>query len=66
MDSKTDFATIIVAICVAGYAAIMLACLAHDLGLPDARIRYLSMTGALFLALPVALDLLRSRSDRIG
>ena len=64
MDSKIDYATVIVAICVAAYAAIMLAYVAHDFGLPGAQIRRLSTAAALFLALPVALDLLRSRPDK--
>ena len=60
-DSKTDFASIAVAICVAAYTAIMLAYLAqYDLGLTALQTRHLSMTAALFLALPVALDLLRA------
>ncbi|WP_407146100.1 hypothetical protein [Bradyrhizobium sp. ORS 86] len=66
MDSKIDVATIMVAICVAAYAAIVLACIAHDLGLPGAQIRHLSMSAALFIALPVALDLLRSRPGKAG
>lgn len=60
-DSKTDFESIAVAICVAAYTAIMLAYLAqYDLGLTAAQTRHLSMVGALFLALPIALDFLRS------
>ncbi|BBC00323.1 MULTISPECIES: hypothetical protein [Bradyrhizobium] len=60
-DSKTDFGSIAVTICVAAYIAIMLAYLAqYDLGLTAAQTRHLSMLAALFLALPVALDLLRT------
>ena len=60
-DSKTDFGSIAVAICVAAYTAIMLAYLAqHDLGLTAAQTRHLSMIAALFLALPIALDFLRT------
>ena len=60
-DSKTDFESIAVAICVAAYTAIMLAYLAqYDLGLTAAQTRHLSMVAALFLALPIALDFLRS------
>lgn len=60
-DSKTDFGSIAVAVCVAAYAAIMLAYLAqYDLGLSATQTRHLSMTAALFLALPIALDLLRA------
>ena len=62
MDDKTDFASIIVAVCVAGYAATMLAYVAQfDLGLSAAQTRHDSMIAALFLALPVALDFLRTR-----
>ena len=61
MDNKTDFATIIVAVGVAGYAAMMLAYVAQiDLGLSAAQTRHVSMITAVFLALPVALDFLRT------
>ena len=64
MDSKTDFGSIVVAICVAAYTAIMLAYLAqHNLGLTATQTRHLSMLAALFLALPIALDLLRAGAD---
>ncbi|WGR92080.1 hypothetical protein MTX26_17615 [Bradyrhizobium sp. ISRA443] len=53
MDSEIDFATIIVAVCIAAYAAIMLACVADDFDLPGAQIRRLAMTAAVCLALPV-------------
>ncbi|HEX7922300.1 MAG TPA: hypothetical protein VF583_15185 [Bradyrhizobium sp.] len=60
-DSKIDFGSIAVAICVAAYTAIMLAYLAqHDLGLTAAQTRHFSMVAALFLALPIALDFLRT------
>jgi hypothetical protein len=62
MDSKIDFRTIIVAICVAGYAAITLAYLAqNNLGLSAAQTRHFSMIAAVFLACPVVLDLLRAK-----
>ena len=64
-DSKTDFATIIIAVCVAGYAAIMLGYVAqNDLGLSVAQTRHLSMIAALSLALPVALGFLRRAPDK--
>jgi len=66
MDSKFDAAIIMVAVCVAAYAAIMLACIAHGFGLPGAQIRHLSMGAALFIALPVALDLLRTPPGKAG
>ncbi|WP_375783126.1 hypothetical protein ACE10Z_24890 [Bradyrhizobium sp. Pha-3] len=60
-DSKTDFGSIAVAICVGAYTAIMLAYLAqYDLGLTATETRHLSVVAALFLALPIALDLLRT------
>jgi hypothetical protein len=65
MDDKTDLGTIIVAVCVAAYAAIMLAYLAlADLGLAAGQIRHLSLISALLLALPVALDFLRAGLGR--
>ena len=64
MDDKTDFGTIAVAVCVAAYAALMLACAAYDLGLPAAQTRHLSVVAALFLALPVAFDFLRTAPDK--
>lgn len=64
-DSKTDFATIIVAVCVAGYAAIMLGYVAqNDLGLSAVQTRHFSMIAALSLALPVALGFLRAGPDK--
>ncbi|MGF6308995.1 hypothetical protein ABIB82_002952 [Bradyrhizobium sp. i1.8.4] len=60
-DSKTDFGSIAVAVCVAAYTAITLAHLAqYDLGLTATQTRRLSTTAALFLALPIALDFLRT------
>ncbi|WP_426443028.1 hypothetical protein [Bradyrhizobium genosp. P] len=65
MDNRIDFVTIVVAVCVAAYAAIMLACVAQtEFGLAAAQIRHLSMIAALFIALPVALDFLRPRPDK--
>ena len=65
-DSKTDFGSIAVAICVAAYTAIMLAYLAqYDLGLSATQTRHLSMVAALLLALPVALDLLRAGAGNV-
>jgi hypothetical protein len=65
MDNRIDFGTIIIAVCVAGYAAIMLACVAQTgFGLSAAQTRHLSTITALFIALPVALDFLRPRPDK--
>ncbi len=67
MDNRIDFASVVVAVCVAGYVAIMLAYVArNDLGLSGAEIRHLAVLSALFLALPVAMDFLRTRIDRTG
>ncbi|MBR0757948.1 hypothetical protein JQ604_37695 [Bradyrhizobium jicamae] len=66
MDSRIDLAGLIVAICVAAYAAIMLDYLAlNGLGLSIPQLRHLSMVAAVFLALPVAMDFLRARPDNI-
>ena len=66
MDSRIDFASLIVAICVAAYAAIMLDYLAlHRLGLSITQVRHLSMVSAFCLALPVAMDLLRAHPDNV-
>jgi hypothetical protein len=63
MQSKTDFVSIVVAVCVAAYAAIMLAHPAqYDLGLSTAQTRHLSVLAALVLALPIVLDFLRAGS----
>ncbi len=65
MQSKTELDTLVVAVCVAAYAAIMLAHVAlQDLGLSAARTRHLSMLAALLLALPVGLDFLRARAGK--
>jgi hypothetical protein len=63
MENRVDFETIIVAVCVAGYAALMLGYLAqHDLGLSSAQIRHMAMISADLLAMPVAMDFLRTKS----
>jgi len=66
MDSRIDIASLIVAICVAAYAAIMLDYLAlNGLGLSITQLRHLSMVAAVFVALPVAMDFLRARPDNV-
>ncbi|QPF81873.1 hypothetical protein IC762_18905 [Bradyrhizobium genosp. L] len=66
MDSKTDFVAIIVAVCVAAYAAILLGHVAqNDLGLSAVQVRHLAMIAALALALPVALGSLRTGPDKV-
>jgi hypothetical protein len=67
LDNRIDVATIIVAVCVAAYAAIMLAYVAQtEFDLPATQLRHLSMIAALFIAFPVALDFLRPRPDKAG
>jgi hypothetical protein len=63
MENRVDFHAIIVAVCVAGYAALMLGYVAHeDLGFSCAQIRHVAMISADLLAMPVAMDLLRTKS----
>jgi hypothetical protein len=60
MENKFDLPTIIAAVFVAGYAAIMLEYVAHDeLGFSTAHIRHIAMTVA------VLVGMLRSSPDRI-
>lgn len=66
MENKFDLPTIIAAVFVAGYAAIMLEYLAHDdLGLSTAQIRHIAMIAAVLVGMWVAMDMLRSTPDRI-
>ena len=65
MDNRTDFGTIIVAVCVAAYAAMMIAYVAEaQFGLASAQIRHLSIIAALFVAFPVVLGFLPTRTDK--
>ncbi|MBR0693474.1 hypothetical protein [Bradyrhizobium lablabi] len=67
MGNRIDFEGIVVAICVAAYVAIMLVHVARDdLGFSGAQIRHLSMVGAVVLAIPLAMDLLRTGPDKTG
>ena len=62
MENSIDFETIVIAVCVAAYAAIMLAYVAHDdLGFSSAQIRHAAMVAAALLALPVVMDFWRGR-----
>lgn len=64
MKSRVDLETIVVAVCVAGYAALLLGYVAHeDLGFSSAQIRHLAMISADLLAMPVTLDFLRAKSS---
>jgi hypothetical protein len=65
MDSRIDFGGLVVAICVAAYAAVMLDVALNGLGLSIAQIRHLSVISAVLLALPVVLDLLWARPGNI-
>jgi hypothetical protein len=64
MQDRLDFETIVVAICVAGYAALMLGYVAHDdLGFSSAQIRSVAMIAALLMALAVTMDSLRAKPN---
>ena len=63
MKNRIDLETIVVAVCVAGYAALLLGYVAHeDLGFSAAQIRHVAMISADLLAMPVTLDFLRTKS----
>lgn len=63
MKDRVDLEMIVVAVCVAGYAALMLGYVAHeDFGFSSAQIRHVAMISADLLAMPVAMDFLRTRS----
>jgi hypothetical protein len=67
MENRIDFGTIIVAICVAGYAALMLGYLVHDdLGFSYPQIRITAMIAAALVAMAVAMDLLRAKPNKAG
>ena len=64
MKSRVDLETIVVAVCVAGYAALLLGYVAHEnLGLSAAQIRHAAMISADLLAMPVTFDFLRTKSS---
>ena len=65
MDSRIDFAGLIVAISVAAYVAIMLDVALDRFGSSIAQIRHLTMISAVLLALPVAKDLLPAKPDNV-
>jgi hypothetical protein len=65
MENRFDFISGVVAVCVAGYAAIMLHYVAHDdLGFSSAQIGQGAMIAALLLAVPLAMDLLSARANK--
>ena len=67
MQKGTDLLTVLTAVGVAGYAAIMLAYVASvDLGLSNGQIRSLSILAATFIAIGIAVDFLGKRLTRIG
>ena len=67
MENRIEFETIVVAVCVAGYAACMLDYVAHvDLGYSCAQIRAVAMIAAILVAIPVATDLLRAKPNKAG
>jgi hypothetical protein len=66
MENKFDLPTIIAAVFVAGYAAIMLEHVAHDdLGFSTAQIRHIAMIAAVLVGMWVAMDMLRSNPDEV-
>lgn len=55
MEGRTDFVTKVVAVCVAGYVAVMLHCVARaDLGFSDGQIRRGALAAALVVVLVMA------------
>ena len=63
MKNRVDLETIVVAVGVAGYAALLLGYVAHeDLGYSAAQIRHAAMISADLLAMPVTLGFLRTKS----
>jgi hypothetical protein len=66
MENKFDLPTIIAAVFVAGYAAIMLDYVAQDdLGFSATQIRYIAVITAGVVGMWLAMDVLRSNPDRI-
>jgi hypothetical protein len=66
MEDKFDLPTIIAAVFVAGYVAIMLEYVAHDdLGFSTAQIRHIAMIAAALVGMGVAMDMLRADPDKV-
>lgn len=66
MQKQIDPLTVLTAIGVAAYAAIMLSYVAHaDLGLSGHQIRLLSIMAATCIALGIAVDFLGKRLSRL-
>jgi hypothetical protein len=64
-DGIDSFVTIALAICVAGYFAIMLGHIAHaKLGFSVEQIRAAAMLAALMLAMPMALGFFRKEAGK--
>jgi ABC-type molybdate transport system permease subunit len=65
MENRFDFTTAVVAVCVAGYVAIMLNYVAHDdLGFSLVQIREGAVIAAALLAMPLALHALRTTANK--
>ena len=65
MENRFDFITGVVAVCVAGYAVVMLDYVAHDdLGFSSAQIGQGAVIAALLLAVPLAMDQLSARANK--
>ena len=56
MKNRFDFAIVACAVCVGGYAAVVLACTAYYLGFSPLEIRRLAMSAAVFLATLIAIE----------
>jgi hypothetical protein len=66
MQKGADLLTILTAIGVAGYVAIMLAYVARvDLELSSGQIRFLSIMAATFIALGIAVDFLGKQLTKV-
>lgn len=62
MKNRFDFVTLLTALCVAGYVAIMLGYVAHvDLGFSSEQIRNAAVLTAIVMAMLMAIDFLGKR-----
>jgi hypothetical protein len=66
MEEDMDALTVMTGVGVAGYAALMLAYVAHvDLGLSGGEIRGLAIVAAVLIALAIAIDFLGKRLSNV-
>ena len=65
MKNRIDFVTIVTALCVAGYVAVMLDYVADvDFGFSCAQIRTMAVIAAIVLAMLMAIDFLGKRLSK--